>query len=251
MLTRDIRRRAWLVLLVAAMVASAFTVGVFVGRRYASVARSTARRQSESAVDREPMFIIVQQRGAKQRLTSTLSERLGDEIAKIPGVKQVDTGLVEFVDLEDMGISAAMVQGWIPDSALMRTLSVAPGGRRLMATDRHGVLLGDELAKALEKKVGDTMPLFDGTYTIVGIVQGANLSESNGMWVSLADLQKSLKREGQVTGYKVTVNRPYDEADVRRIRTRIAALGKDIVARIETDSRGANHDHYHQGQPEK
>jgi putative ABC transport system permease protein len=237
MLTRDICRRAWLVLLVAAMVASAFTVGVFVGRRDASVERPTARRQPESAVDREPMLIIVEQRGAKLRLKSTLSEKLGDKIAKIPGVKQVDTRLVEVVSLEDMGISAAVVQGWIPDSPLMRTLSVAPGGRRLTTADKHGILLGDELAKALEKKVGDRMPLFDGTYTVVGIVQSAIPYESSGMWVSLADLQQSLKQEGQVAGYTVTVNRPYDQAEVRRIRARIAALDKNIEARIETDSR--------------
>ena len=37
---------------------------------------------------RQKVDIIVQQRGVKQRLTSVLDAKLGDEIAKIPGVKQ-------------------------------------------------------------------------------------------------------------------------------------------------------------------
>jgi putative ABC transport system permease protein len=181
--------------------------------------------------------IIVQQRGAKQRLTSTLSEKLGDEIAKIPGVKQVNTGLVDYTSLEELGINALIVQGWVPDSPAMLSLNVQPGGKHLTAAHTKGVLLGEDLAHALEKKVGDKLPLFDdGEYTVVGIVKSSIPYESSSMWVALRDLQRFMAREGQVTGYSIVVDNPDDPAEVERIRAEIAALGPNIEAKTAADS---------------
>ena len=185
----------------------------------------------------QKIAIIAQQRGAKQRLTSVLSEKLGDEIAKIPGVKQVNTGLVDYTSLEEFGIHALVVQGWVPDSLAMRALNVQPGGHWLTADDRRGVLLGEDLARALEKGVGDEIPLFDdGTYTVVGIVKSPIPYESSSMWVSLAALQKFMGRKGQVTGYAIIVDDPENAAEVERVRAAIAALGSHIEARTAADS---------------
>ena len=94
-----------------------------------------------------------------------LSDKLGDQIAKIPGVKQVNSGLVDYTSLEELGISALVVQGWVPDSPAMKALNILPGGHWLTVADRKGVLMGEDLAKSPEKKVGDRIPLFDNGST--------------------------------------------------------------------------------------
>ncbi|MEN6406317.1 MAG: ABC transporter permease [Thermoguttaceae bacterium] len=213
-------------------------MAVAVGAVVALVGISNSSIHSFMAIyTNQKIAIIVQQRGAKQRLTSTLSEKLGESIARIPGVKQVHTGLVDYTSLEDLGINALVVQGWVPDSAAMRALNVQPGGHWLTAADRRGVLLGEDLARSLEKKVGDKIPLFDdGEYTVIGIVKSPIPYESTSMWVSLAAMQKFMGREGQVTGYSVVVDHPDDDAEVERIRAAIAALGSNIEAKTAADS---------------
>lgn len=213
-------------------------MAVAVGAVVALVGISNSSIRSFLAIyTNQKIAIIVQQRGAKQRLTSTLSDKLGEQIARIPGVKQVHTGLVDYTSLEDLGINALVVQGWIPDSAAMRALNVQPGGHWLTAADRRGVLLGQDLARSLEKKVGDKIPLFDdGQYTVIGIVKSSIPYESSSMWVSLAALQKFMGREGQVTGYSVVVDHPDDDAEVERIREAIAAIGSNIEAQTAANS---------------
>jgi putative ABC transport system permease protein len=72
-------------------------MAVAVGAVVALVGISSSSIQSFLAIyQNQKVAIIVQQRGAKQRLTSVLSDKLGDEIARIPGVKQVNTGLVDY-----------------------------------------------------------------------------------------------------------------------------------------------------------
>ena len=213
-------------------------MAVAVGAVVSLVGVSSSSIQSFMAIyETQKVAIIVQQRGAKQRLTSTLSDKLGDEIAKIPGVKQVNTGLVDYTSLEELGVSALVVQGWIGDSPVMKALNILPGGHWLTADDRRGVLIGAELAETLGKKVGDKLPLFDdGSYTVKGIVKSANPYESSSMWVLLPALQKFMGRQGQVTGYAVVVDHPEDTAEIENICKTIAELGPNIEAKNAFES---------------
>ena len=214
-------------------------VAVAVGAVVALVGISNSSEQSFMEIyQRQNVAILVQQKGAKQRLTSVLDAKLGEKIAKIPGVKNAIPGLVDFTALEELGSDAVILQGWEADSPLMRKLEIAPGGRYLKADDKHCILLGEELAASLGKRLGDKIPLFDsGTYTIVGIVRSPIGYESHMMVMSLADLQKIMGRHGQVTGFAVMVDQPDDKADVQRICGVIEALGpKTIEAKSAIDS---------------
>jgi putative ABC transport system permease protein len=185
----------------------------------------------------QKIAIIVQQRGVKQRLTSSLSDQLGDEIAKIPGVKQVNAGLIEYMSLEELGINAVFVQGWVPDSPAMKSLNILPGGRYLTTADKKCVLIGEELAAAIDKKAGDAIPLFeDGLYTVAGVVKSPVPYEANGLWLALPELQHYMSRKGQVTGYSIVVDNPEDLAEVDRIRADIMALGSNIDAKRADES---------------
>jgi putative ABC transport system permease protein len=213
-------------------------MAVAVGAVVALIGVSSGSERSFAQIyQRQNVAIVVQQRGAKQRLTSVLDAKLGDEIQKIPGVKEVNGGLVDFTSLEELGTDAVVIQGWEPGSPLMKKLEILPSGRLIEPGDSKCILLGEELARALEKKVGDKIPLFEsGDFTVVGLFRSPITYETRSMVLSLSDLQKFMGRAGQVTGFAVIVDHPEDAAEVARIRDAITALAPRIDAKTADES---------------
>ncbi len=226
-----VRRRVRSTLTVIGMAVAVGAVVALIG-----VSNGTERSFKE-IYKRQNIAIIVDQHGAKQRLTSVLDEKLGEQIAKIPGVQQVNGGLVDYTSLEDLGADAVIVNGWQADAPLMKKLDVVPGGRLLKADDTHCVMFGEELAVALEKHVGDKIPLFEsGNYTIVGIFRSPISYENRSMVLLLPELQRLMDRQGMVTGFAVMIDHPEDEAEVQRICDAIKALGPRIQARSAAET---------------
>ncbi len=213
-------------------------MAVAVGAVVSLVGISNSSEQSFlDLYQRQNVAIIVQQRGAKQRLTSVLDAKLGDAIRKIPGVIDINAGLVDFTSLEELGVDAVVLNGWEADAPLMQRLDIVSGGRILKADDEKSVLLGEELAAALEKRAGDKLPLLDeGDYTVVGVFRSPISYETGSMVLLLRDLQRFMGREGQVTGFAVMVEHPEDAAEVERIRAEIETLGPRIDAKTAADS---------------
>jgi putative ABC transport system permease protein len=226
-----VRRRVRSTLTVIGMAVAVGAVVALIG------VSSGSERSFAQVYQRQNVAIIVQQRGAKQRLTSVLDEKLGDEIRKIPGVKEVNGGLVDFTSLEELGTDAVVIQGWAPGSPLMKKLEILPGGRYIEPGDSKCVLLGEELALALDKKVGDKIPLFEsGEFTVVGIFRSPITYETRSMVLGLGDLQKFMGRQGQVTGFAIIVDHPDDAVEVARIRDQVVALGPRIDAKTAAES---------------
>src|SRR5208337_3862339 len=98
-----VRRRVRSTLTVVGMAVAVGAVVALIG-----VSNGTERSFKE-IYKRQNIAIIVDQHGAKQRLTSVLEEKLGEQIAKIPGVQQVNGGLVDYTSLEDLGADAVIV----------------------------------------------------------------------------------------------------------------------------------------------
>lgn len=207
-------------------------MAVAVGAVVALVGISSGFERSFMAVyQKQKVDVIVQQRGVKQRLTSVLEAKLGDEIAKIPGVKQINSGLVDFTSMDELGPIGVLVQGWEPDSPLMQALDIQPGGSRLTNSDKNRVLLGERLAISLDKRVGDKMTIFDNEeYTVAGVFKSPTVYENGSMVVLLKDLQRFMGREGQVSGFAIVVENPENKEEIHRIVRDIEALGKNIEA---------------------
>jgi len=212
-------------------------VAVAVGGVVALIGISSSTEQSFKRIyERQNVAIIVQQRGAKQRLTSVLDEKLGRRIEQIPGVVAANPGLVDFTSIEELGADAVVVQGWEANSPLMKKLDIV-AGRSLAASDSKGVLLGETLATALDKKLGDKMQIFDkATYTVVGIFKSPISYETRSMVMLLEDLQGIMARPGQVTGFAIIVEHPENEAEVKRIVDAITAMGPMIDAKSAAES---------------
>ena len=105
--------------------------------------------------------LIVVRARSTQRMTSTLDERLGDQIRALPGVRGVFGGLIDTVSFNDLGLYGVLVQGWMPETMAFDHLRLV-SGRALRRDDGKAVMLGTILAKNLGKGIGDSVSLDDG-----------------------------------------------------------------------------------------
>lgn len=205
-------------------------MAVAVGAVVALVGVSSGFERSFMAIyQRQKVDLVVQQKGVKQKLTSVLDAKLGEKFAAIPGVKRVDSGLVDFTSMDELGPIGVLVQGWEHDSSLMGELNILPGGKYLKSNDHRCVLLGERLATSLDKKVGDKVTLFDDTpYTVRGIFRSNTVYENGSMVVLLSDLQQFMGRPGQVSGFTIITENSGDKAAIERIRRQIEAMGSNL-----------------------
>ena len=174
--------------------------------------------------------MIVVRAGAKQRLTSTLDQSLGDQIKAIPGVREVIPGLADVVSFEEFGLYGVLVQGWVPETKAFEHVQVL-SGRALKRDDRKAVMLGSVLAKNLDKKVGDPLHIFeDEDFRVVGTYKSNNIFEEGAMIIPLEQLQRLMDRPDQVTGFSIILEDPHDKPGLERIRKEIEAMGPGLTA---------------------
>ncbi len=174
--------------------------------------------------------LIVVRAGSRQRMTSTLDERLGDQIRALPGVRDVFGGLIDTVSFNELGLYGVLVQGWMPQTMAFDHLRLI-SGRALRRDDGKAVMLGTVLAKNLGKGVGDTLSLYEGEdFRVVGVYRSSNVFEEGAMVIPLAQLQRLMQREGQVTGLSVILDRSADQATLERVRRQVEALAPALHA---------------------
>ena len=172
---------------------------------------------------------LIAQQNVRDKLTSRLPETLTAKISAIPGVREVNTGLVDLVSLEGAGPVGVLVQGWPADGSWLKKLDLVQG-RLLTARDTDGVIVGRSLAAKLNKKISDELTLFEDapTYRIVGIYRGKSVSPGDSAILLLGSLQKRMKAEGLVSGFTVLLEDPDMPKEVERIENEIEKLGKNV-----------------------
>ncbi len=210
-------------------------VAVAVGAVVALVGISFGFERSFLAIyQHQKVDLIIQQAGVKQKLTSALPESLGDKIAAVPGVQRVNSGLVDWLAMEQLGPVGVLVQGWQPNSLLFDDLKIL-AGRKLQNGDSRKIMLGKRLAASLEKKVGDKLAVLeDQEFEVVSVFEGASVYESGGMVMLLEELQNFMGRKGQVSGFTVTVADRSAES-IERVRQQITGLAKNLEVTPTTE----------------
>jgi putative ABC transport system permease protein len=181
--------------------------------------------------------IVVVRSGGRQRLNSSLDERLGVKIKSLPGVAEVIGGLADMVSFGEDGSCTALLQGWEPETAAFDHLRMVAG--RKLAKDtpppvmaagalgltgsalgsgplsasaalvppRKEVLLGTMLARNIDKKVGDSVELMEQErFEVVGIYETSNVFENGAMVIDLKQMQRIMDRKGMVTGFSLIMN---------------------------------------------
>ena len=180
-------------------------------------------------------FDIIVQQSNGHNFDSSIPAALASWMLRVPGIQQRDVGLdcalVDLIDLKQQGLSEIFVSGWQPRSPLFARLKIDSGSRQIAWGDKHVVMLGADLAKKLEKKVGDEIELYGETFKIVGIYESPLAEENSGVIVGLEDLQRVVDRPDEVSAILITAERPTDEDGLEALRRRIEAVqpGLDVT----------------------
>lgn len=168
--------------------------------------------------------IVVVRAGVAERITSSLSAPLSARLSALAEVAGVDGSLTEMVSFGEQTLVGIPLHGLDPAGFAIGKLSVV-SGRQLVTGDRHAVLLGGGLARALGKEPGQMVEIERTPFQIVGIFQTDNALESNTAAAPLADVQELMGRAGQVSEFQLRVAAgSASDAAIRRICKRIESL---------------------------
>ena len=200
---------------VAAMVA---LVGVATGFE-----RSFLEYYTQRGVD----FVVQRSGPGTEPLNDSLPQQLGERLASVPGVKQVDGRLVDAISFEKSNIIGVIINGWLVDSPLFDRLKIRQG-RRLLSAESRAAMVGRVLAAILDKQVGDEIEIYAEPFKIVGIYESPTVFENGGVVVPLEELQRVMHRPNEVTGFSIIAQHPIDEAELARVQQRIEGLQPNL-----------------------
>jgi beta-lactamase regulating signal transducer with metallopeptidase domain len=193
------------------------------------------QRETGSAATKKPMeyarFELIVQN--TDNLNGDLPEELGDRVAKLAHVKTVAAGLMDAISFDERSLLAVIINGWRVDSPLIHDLKIL-SGRTLNADDHHQAIVGKNLAAKLNKKVGDTIKIYDTQVEIIGIFESNNVFENGSIVTLLSELQDFMNRPRRVTGFLISTDIPRDDtlehkAQLTEVRKQVQELDKEIA----------------------
>jgi putative ABC transport system permease protein len=207
---------------------SIVSIGLAVGGALALIAISRSIEDStREGMDEIGDDIIVTQRGASDLFGGFLPQQLSEQIALIPGVARASGELFLFAPSERSRHVLAV--GWPESSYLWKKVPMREG-RIPEPGDRHVVILGDTVAEALAKSVGDNIELHGEKFRIVGITKYTSVINRGTAIVLLPDLQEATYRQKQVSMIHVNFNRHLIASDIARVKDGIESLGRVSVS---------------------
>lgn len=183
--------------------------------------------------------IVVRETDIADTSLSAVDERVGDQIAAMPGVTSVSGMVFTAVIAEDLGMF--LVQGLAPREAAIQRFNVVEGER--LVSNRQ-IMLGRTVAEAQNLGVGDTINLGDMRFRVVGIYESSTGWEEMGGIISLRDAQNFIGRPRKVTLFLVDVDDPNQAGEMTQfINDRFpeahAALSGEFVEQLP-DMQGGN-----------
>jgi putative ABC transport system permease protein len=163
-------------------------------------------RTARESFTKRGVDLVVLTAGKTDPLSSDIDEGVGDRIRRIPGVHAVAPGLVELVEFR-RGTTAqsALVNGWELDSYNFNDLHITQG-RRLEPGDQRRIMLGDILARNLNKRAGESVEMQEEKFEVIGVFRSFAVTESGSAILPLAELQRLMAREHRVTGFSVILD---------------------------------------------
>ena len=219
---RNLKRRPARSILTALGVALA--VGSFI--TLYGLSRSVQENVQQSFEERGT-DLTVRRRGIAEPFGGTMPQSIIPEIAKIPGVAAVSGQLLSFAATDNDDHVIAF--GWAADSFYWADVPLLDG-RLPQPGERQVAIVGKDIARTLDKHVGDDITLLGEKFRVIGISNYASIINRNAVVVELADLQEITFRTGAVTFISVKLAPPGgpEEADrvaKRRCTSRIADAG--------------------------
>lgn len=181
--------------------------------------------------------LVVREKGNFDFLSSGIDEQYADKIAQLPEVLSISKILIDFSLAGSKDYF--LVLGWEQNSNLFSKLKIQ--GRCPQAEDE--ALVGANIAKKLNKKIGGKIEVKGSRFTVVGIFESKSMFEDGSVIIPLEKLQKIKKVPGKVTLFNLAVKkggfegaRPVsDESQIQRIRSLIAQMLPDTEVKSVED----------------
>lgn len=149
------------------------------------------------------MDLIAEQAGVSDASLSTIDERTAERLAKHPEVKDVSKLMIGFSSAP--GLAYFIIFGLDPHEEYIKHFRVREG--RLPANEDE-IMIGRFAANALEKKVGDILPIGGTRFVLVGIYENGSSFEDGGGVMSLRPAQAQFGKPRQVSFLGIALKDP-------------------------------------------
>ncbi|HHS96887.1 MAG TPA: ABC transporter permease [Chloroflexi bacterium] len=177
--------------------------------------------------------LLVADADAVDIVFSAVEEEVGERLAGLPGVKEVDRMVYTLAATED--VPYFIVFGYDPDGFAVRRFRIVEGEGLSTRSAPHGgrpLLLGRAAADDLDKQVGDTIRLYETTFRIVGIYETGTPFEDGAAVVTVEDAQRLSGHPHQVNAFLIKLR---DLGELDRVRERIERLFPDLTVTRSSD----------------
>jgi putative ABC transport system permease protein len=176
----------------------------------------------------------------KNFLNTSVNQSLTDKLRAVPVVEQAAPMIFNLMDLTPE--VNAIVFGWLDDTYEFNSLTFDSGGK--FHNDKPEVILGNLLAKNLNKKVGDPLNMQGSTFTVAGIFHGGTALEAGAVIMPLDQMQVLTSTQGKISGFHVRL-RPApagESADhyLKRAQAEIEAALPGLNAQLASDRASNN-----------
>lgn len=158
--------------------------------------------------------LMVRQEGSSDIGYSAINERVGRQIAALPGVKSVSGLIMGMVTLEHAPtVPFLIVMGYAPHEPAIQHFTIVEG--RGLVGNRE-IIMGRPAATMLKTRVGQTIRLGESNFRVVGLYETGTAWEESGGVISLRDAQQLLGKPRQVTLYGVKLESLQDVGPIRQ-----------------------------------
>jgi ABC-type antimicrobial peptide transport system permease subunit len=148
--------------------------------------------------------IMIRQEGIADTGYSTIDQRVGSQLALIPGIQSV-SGLIFSATLIPEAGTFFIYRGLAPNEYSIQQENIVEGER---LTGNHQLMLGKMMADAMNKGIGDTIELAGSRFKVVGVYEsGGGWMEMGGV-ISLRDAQTMMGKARKVSMYMIKVDDP-------------------------------------------
>ncbi|MFZ0272257.1 MAG: ABC transporter permease [Acidobacteriaceae bacterium] len=140
----------------------------------------------------------------KTFLNTSVDQSAGAVLARIP---QIATAAPMIINM--MAVTPeinTLVYGWKSDTFEFSALQILQGRR--FRDGQQEVILGELLAGSLNKKVGDTIDLQGGSFTVVGIFRSPSALEAGAIIMPIDEMQNLSGMSGKVTAFHLRLKPP-------------------------------------------
>ena len=172
--------------------------------------------------------IMLRQADVSDTSLSAIDERVSDKIQALPSVHSTSGIIFTAVTMPESG-GFFLVFGMQPNSYAIQRYHIVAGQP---LTNNHQVILGRQMAEALNKTVGSTLELSGARYRIVGIYESSTGFEELGGILTLRDAQILTGRPRKVTMLAVKMK---DPAQAQAMVDRINAEFPEVHATLSSD----------------